>query len=417
MINLDRPASPRWQTLLISGQGIGLLLFFALCFVFSGGYKYGAIVLLLCGIAACFFRSPTGALAAPVILWRNVLLIFFAVMVVLRLYLGSPIKEYDELSRYLLSIFFLIGLWRFRPAMRWYLIALFFGTALALAVVVQARFLNGNHAIEDFGHQHHIQFSNLSMIMALCAGFCSFAYARFSRWWFIAIVAFLLGLLAAVFGGGRGSWLMLGPAGFCYLLANYRKLHGKTVIIASVVLIGLATSLYLIPQTKVANRIHGIFHDIQAYQEGKVATSQGMRLEMWRCGFYLISQKPLAGWGDPGLYLEKTRLTETGQFDPSIAAFAHLHNDFIDTAARYGLIGLTALLLLYFAPLVIYAHELRRRPGKDARMLAWSGIVVTLSFMVGSMTNAFLGHNISTIFFVLLQAWFITGLAQETNDN
>lgn len=397
------------RALLRGVQGGALVLFFALMFAVESGYGYGAALLLLCGIAA-FFLPNREKLSTVSRRWIGVVACFSVVMAVLRLYLGSPLKEYDELSRYPLSLLLLLGFTRYRPPPGAYPVGLFAGTAAALFVVIESR-IETPGVVGDLGHQHHIQFCGISMVMAVAAGFLTLGLRRFGLYWFLAVFAFLFGTVGAALGGGRGSWIMLPPTLLLFLFAARREGDGKILLGGGLGLAALVGTLYAIPATGVAERAKEVIADINAYKGGHIATSQGMRLEMWRCGFQLIGKRPLTGWGDPGLSDEKKRLTEIGACDASIAGSAHLHNDYIDTAARYGLLGLTALLTLYLAPLWFYRGRLREKHlTPQQRMCAWSGIAVTGCFMIGSLTNAFLGHNIAAVSYSLFQAYLISGL-------
>ncbi len=390
-------------------QGVALLLFFALMFVVPSGYSYGAALLLLCGIVALFLPNRE-KLSVASRRWIGVVACFSVVMVALRVFLGSPVKEYDELSRYPLSLLFLFGFTRYRPPLESYVAGLFAGTVAALLVVAKSR-IEAPGVIGDFGHQHHILFSGLSMVMAVAAGFLLLGVRRFGLCWFLALLALCFGIVSAALGGGRGSWIMLPPVLLLFLFAARKRLGKKNLLAGTAGLTAFLATLYAIPATGVGERVQAVITDIQAYKEGRIATSQGMRLEMWQCSLYLIGERPFAGWGDPGLSNEKKRLTETGSCDKSIAVFAHLHNDYLDTAARYGLIGLAALLLLYFAPLWFYLGRLQRTGATPEQcMFAYSGIAITLCFMVASLTDAFLGHNIAAISYSLFQTWLISGL-------
>ncbi|SUO97102.1 O-antigen ligase family protein [Suttonella ornithocola] len=397
-------------------NSIGWICLFSACFILKSGYGIGAGLLLLTGIASLWLEKKAEPLSYSARRWIAVLLIFSSAMIAVRLVIHQPLKEYDELSRYLLSIIIVIGLSRWRFSQTVYLSGIVLGCISAFLVVFYPRFWLNLPSANDYGYQHHIQFSNIAMIMAILSGFATLAYTKYSRLWWIALGGALCGIGAAFLAGGRGSWIMLPVMLALYSIAVETNHRWRTIFVIFLTVCLVVIVFYLIPQTGVAARIQGVFHDLTHYQQGHIATSQGQRLEMWRCGLVeMWPHRPWLGWGDPGLLNEKIRLSQIGTCDSSVGLFAHLHNDFIDTLVRYGLVGFIILVVFYLYPLVHYICKLRYcYLNSIQRMAAWTGIAITLAFMIGSMTNAFLGHNIATTFYIILQAWCMTEIGKKT---
>ncbi len=384
-------------------------LAFALCFVVRSGYGYATGLLVLCGVACFFIERDAPPLLQSGKRWGQYLLLYFLLMVAWSIYQEQSVQEYDKLSRYLLSIPLLIALWRWRPSPKAFTYALAAGCVVAFALVAYSRFVKGTPIGVPIGYQNRINFSNISMIMAIAVAFSGLLYSAFSATWWLAYGACFLGVAAAVLGGGRGGWLMLPVILFVYPRAvQTHRLRNFCWLLTG--LITLIALLYTIPQTGVEVRFQHIFIGIKKFMQGQSATSEGLRLEMWRCGPKLLAAYPWLGWGDELKYGIKA-FANAGLCYKHIGNFTHLHNDFIDKFARYGLLGGGAFIALYLYPALHYLAKLRTRTlNAVERNAAWCGVAVCCAFYVGSMTNAFMSHNIGVIFFLLFNAWFMTGL-------
>lgn len=399
------------QTLLCSVQGIALILFFALTFIVDSGYSYGAVLLVLCGIAALFL-SNRERLSPYCRRWLWVLCVAIALMLVVRLVHDEPLNEYDKVSRYLLSIPLLFGFTRYRPSLKIYIAGVCIACILALLAVIISKAVYGLPYRALFFPISN--FSRFSMIMAIAALFATLALRASSIWYLLTLVCAISAMVASFLSGGRGGWIMLPPAVLLFLFAMRRQIGLKWRITGLSGCVALITILYLVPQTHVAQRVQSVFSDIRNYQEGRIATSNGMRLEMWRFGFYLIGQKPVLGSGGAGMMTEKKKLAEAGKFDHSIEQFNQLHNDYIDVTARYGIVGLAQLLLLYCAPLVICLRRLRdTMVTTEEKMFSYSSIAVAFCFIISSLTEVFMRHNISNIFYPVIQIWLISGIMRR----
>jgi O-antigen ligase len=73
--------------------------------------------------------------------------------------------------------------------------------------------------------------------------------------------------------------------------------------------------------------------------------------------------------------------------------------------ASHGLLGLTALLLSYAAPMWIFARRLRPQVSQPARVAAAMGLALCLGFFIFGWTELML-RSIRTIgFYAMTMAW------------
>ena len=154
----------------------------------------------------------------------------------------------------------------------------------------------------------------------------------------------------------------------------------------------LVTVVALMPQSGVTERVGLAVSNVQQYwQDDSRGTSVGLRLEMWRAGYALFLERPLAGWGEGHLEAARDALVEHGTLHPGIRHHDQLHSDLIDTAARRGVLGLSVLLLFYLVPLWLFWRRLSSSSREPAvRVLAAAGMMVPVAFIDFGLTQSML---------------------------
>lgn len=400
------------DTLALYMNLLGMFVFFVLTFFWRNSYSAGAIVMALAGVITIRFRH----FYLPRILWQweAVLLLMVGVGILLRIFYQSSLRDYDHLQPFLFSTLLLPSFYYARPSWMSFVRLLAVSSVLSLAVAIYTRIILKEAVGSNFGigYQHHIQFSNISMLLAGGNIIVFFSSLKQQRC-YGSLLAALCGILAAFLGGGRGSWLIFPVivlVSIFVLPKKYRLLAGSALIMG---MIALCVILYFIPETAVASRIASLFRDLEEITQGNVLNSQGGRIEMWQCGLEMWVRNPLVGVGDQGFEVLMQELIRAQVCHPLIDIFGYnqLHNDYIDTLARLGLVGFVVLMILYLFPLYQYLKALKTADlDWRGRTCAWIGIVVVLAFMIAGLTNGFLRHNIARMFFVVLQAWCLSGI-------
>lgn len=386
-------------------------LAFVLAFLVRGSYGYASAAIALAGIIACFMWKDMPPLSQATRRWIIVLLSYVAIMLILLMVTEQPLRTYERITRYFLALPLVLAIWRWRPSQALYVAAISLAAIIAFAVVFHARIMRGLPAGSNFGYQMSIQFADITMLMAVAALFISFAYRRLGIIWWLLHLCALLAITGAFLSGGRGSWLVLIPTVILYIAATERQKRLKTFCFLLMALVGIMTVLYMIPQTQVAMRATLVFSDLQKFQTGNSFSSQGARLEMWKCSFHLFEQQPWVGAGN-ALEQLMTSAAQEGVCNAAVKGFGHVHNDFLDMFVRYGILGGLATLLMYLAPAYLYLHALRLPLTEQQSAVAWMGLAVCIGFYVCSLSNAILTHNITSIFFLLFNAWCITGIGK-----
>ncbi|MFC3339561.1 O-antigen ligase family protein [Paracandidimonas soli] len=385
-----------------------VFLFFAISLVVRSGYSLGAALLFLGGLAMlCRPREW------PILLRHDkallaLFLAFFLVWVAGILLDEPTLSKFDKPIRILCAAAALLWLLK-HPPRREYL----WGGIAAGAILVGAwagwQKLE-LHVDRAQGYTHMIQFGNISMLLGMLslAGLgWAWVLKRSLPWSILMLLAFFCGLGGSLFSGSRGGWIGI-PFVLMVIVHAYKDHFPRKAIMAFVLATAAGIALlYYWPATGVQSRVQEAVSDVTRYVENDVATtSVGARLEMWRFGWLAFQESPLLGLGDKGLAEARQRMIAEGRVQPVVGKFNHLHSEYVDVAAKRGLLGLCALLLLYLIPLRI-GTRLVRSPDAEAKPYAVAVSILCVSYMDYGLSQTFLSHNsgVMVFFFSMVIFW------------
>lgn len=372
-------------------------IFYGSGLLWRQGYGYGAALLLLTGIGMAShprWRFLPGGMPEKAYRLFCLLILCFCLFALSLFYHHAPLHDYDRFSRLLLSMPILLLLWRYPLSIACWSGSLIIGAVLALAVAV----LGSQHSLRFGGVHNPIQFGDLSLLTGLLAA-CMLPLTRRRPWAGLLLLTGLgAGIGASILSGSRGGWIALLPCGI-FLACHLCPGRKKTLITGLVLLLLLTTGLCFLPEVHL--RLNAAVSDIHAYRHGIRETSLGLRFDMWRAALHLLGEKPWLGWGSTGLFNEIHRLAASGDVSAGITAFNHLHNDYLDTAARLGIVGLSGLLSLYFVPLWVFFRCWLNYPPSPARCFVGAGVVLCGSFSLFSLSQSILAHNSGMLFYLI----------------
>jgi O-antigen ligase len=315
-------------------------------------------------------------------------------------------SSYDNLSRFLLAIPVLLLLLRVyvRAEVLWSGVAL--GAAGATVIALWEFIVQGEARAS--GHINAIQFGDIAMLF-FCMLIAILPWAKTQGRAFLIIVCLgaLGGLMASLFSGARGGWLMLPVAGLLIYWWNGRRSIAANLLFAASGLLISGALAWLPWLDFLRDRIGHIVLDLQSYQTTLEATnSVGSRLYLWRLSLDMIWQRPLMGWGSFEHYL-----AATGVQDELLVRFNHMHNDVLDAWVKRGLPGALALLAIYFVPLILFYRELKWHSGTGqslaARSAALAGIMLVVATCVFGLSQGYLTHSsgVTIYAFMLVILW------------
>src|SRR5690606_15017161 len=126
----------------------------------------------------------------------------------------------------------------------------------------------------------------------------------------------------------------------------------------------------------------------------------------------------LFGWGEAGYEPAMRALVEQGRVDKVVEGFTHPHNELLDAAAKRGLLGLAALLALYFVPLRLFSRALRD-PDLVTRSLATAGTLLPLTYIDFGLSQTLFGHNSGVMIYAfwLVVLWSIYRNASDAHPH
>ena len=204
----------------------------------------------------------------------------------------------------------------------------------------------------------------------------------------IALFFAIIVLFPLILSASRGPWLAFG-AGALVLLArtvNLKVLNYKVVLGSILVLLSVTVML----KQPIAKRIDATLYEVQQIQSDNMETSIGLRLQMWKAGVEIIKSHWLLGVGDTGQQEVKEQMANENFISHEAAKYSHLHNQWMDDLASYGVFGLFAILLFVIYPL--YSSK-----GVNNKTLIWVLISVYLTV---SLTDVPLERSHPFVFYL-----------------
>ena len=401
--------------LLVFYTSVAVFLFFSLSLVVPTGYSYGSVMLFLVGLFFAFKKSTWQSVDRHT-LWIILALAFYGIVWMAEAVVfdyGS--KEFDQPFRFIAAIIALSFLMKYPPKPTFFWAGLGVGSILTGLYSLDAVLLK-DMARGQYGYTNPIQFGNIALLMGLVAlaglGWAS-QQKRKIFWMILLIIGFLFGLMVSLLSGTRGGWIAIPFA----LLIIYRGFstsfcwRNVALGLSALFLAGLFA--YLQPALGVKDRVDSAVHQVGAYySSGEVATSVGARLEMWRGALIIGQENPVYGVGDGGYQERKLQLIEQGELDGFIEQFGHPHNEYLERFVKFGVVGLLALLVLYFVPLRLFLSFFNHS-SSSVRGYASAGAVLCVCYIDFSLTQSFFAHNSGVMVFAFMLVIVWTMLAHS----
>jgi O-antigen ligase len=270
--------------------------------------------------------------------------------------------------------------------------------------------VHGQGLVRATGYTNAIHFGNLALLL----GLWSWVWARNTRGasTFMGTLAALAGLYAAIASESRGGWwAALVLLGLLLLLDRHAhpvRKHGgwpRWLGVGAVVL------LLSWQWPMLQHRAAIAWSETQVHlQSGESNSSVGQRLAHWQFAWRMGWERPWTGWGDAGYQSEKNRRVAQGSAPAVLAAFGHAHNEWLDTWAKHGMVGVVALVVLLTTPLATALSTLRRFPppqrvgeaAHPARSAAVCTVLLVGGYLCFGFTQVMFAHNSGTMMFVFM---------------
>ncbi|MGM0785903.1 MAG: O-antigen ligase family protein [Pseudomonadota bacterium] len=372
---------------------VAVLLLGALCLTAPTGYSIGAALLLL-GSVVLLFQRPTLALSQRDWLVIGAMAFFAVVGMGDAWWGGATSREMDKPVRFLLAIPAMLLVMAYPPRRSWLWAGLALGAAGAGALAGWQFFVEGVRRAS--GLTQTIQFGNIALLLGmLCVAGMGWAWAQPRRFGWMAVLTLgtLGGVIASLLSGSRGGWVGL-PLILWVLYRGYGREFALRWRLAAVLAVVLAAgAVYATPQLGVQARVDDAVNQVSGYLQGEERNSSvGLRFEMWKAAARIGWENPLIGVGIAHYEGALAELAEQGVIVERAATYGHAHNEFLDTWAKRGALGLAALLAIYLVPMRLFARGLSDAD-LSTRSLAVAGTLLPVAYIDFGLTQGFFSHN------------------------
>lgn len=126
----------------------------------------------------------------------------------------------------------------------------------------------------------------------------------------------------------------------------------------------------------VRERVMGIYSETVLYETKSEATSSGLRIEFWKQSLRFIESAPLFGHGTGSIADQFRRAAGGSGFTSN-----NPHNQTFAVGIQLGLVGIAVLWTMWISQLMFFW-------GRGS--LAWIGLVIVTTNVVGSLFNSFI---------------------------
>lgn len=373
-------------------------LFFtgALCLVIDSGYSYGPAVLMLLGLLSWRLRPELPEQS------RRFFAVIIAFSVGQMLLSGYHAEREGRSMAYMQFLGVIPIVW---SVVRLKLNALPWFIGVATGAMLTASWSLWQVIVDGVeragGHTYIIQHGNVGMLMGFTSLMGALYFIERRKLVALMLLGAFAGFLVSILSGTRGGWVGAPFAAWVAwrAFAPVVSVSRKRQLLAVVAF--LLAAVVLTPGTGVQKRALEAVDEIVMLAQGDASGGSVVpRLFMWELGAGLVAEKPLFGWGQHDFDKERARQIQTGETQLKLQV-NHLHNDFIDTAVKHGLIGVILLISLYWASAVAFRSDYRAASPK-LRALAVSGLLLVLLYIDFSLSQTMFNRNSGRI---VLIAW------------
>lgn len=172
----------------------------------------------------------------------------------------------------------------------------------------------------------------------------------------------------------------------------------------------------VLPQSGVVQRYNDTIYDIVSYKNNKSDTSLGLRFEMWKSAWLAIQEKPVIGWGRIGYQQKKELLIAQNEVTSKIRDFNHVHNQYLNSWVEQGLLGISSLVLVFAAPLMVCIRYVRFKSLTSSQFtLGVLGCIHISAVISYCLSQGFMSHNSGSIFYFFVVSLFVGCLLSIKN--
>lgn len=217
--------------------------------------------------------------------------------------------------------------------------------------------------------------------------------------------------IGVVWSQTRGAWLylILWALVVSLLWFRYEQSMKKKSIVAAIAMIIIGLCILLPPGEFIQKRVSHAVHELEMYaNSSEVRTSSGQRLDLWLVSVEAFLEKPILGGGSVGFIGKRNELIESGRINIQ-PTLQHSHNDLLWFAATRGILGVLALLVLYFGLSVYYWRCLSQQ---TIRIYGVAGLTIVAGAVIYGLTDIYLSLKITIGYFFIINS-LVIGLIEN----
>ena len=386
----------------ISVQLISFLvvLMLSLSLVVHKAAGYSALAILLVSLLGLWVvrKEQSSAWTQWEKWWIFSILLFFG-LIVLDVLMGyGDVSVLDSPSRLILAIPVFIYIRKVGLDVDSIWVGSAIGSILAGVYAYYQHTILGNDMAGGF--TSHIYFGQIALILTL---FSFIGLLMNKKLWVrgVLLIAVIVGFYAVLSSGSRGGWVAL-PAVIALFLSikTVRSSFGKKVIYIGV-LMSILYAAYQSPQLPVKSRVDATVNNVIAYyQEGKVNTSSGFRLEMWKAAWLMTEDSKFLGVGEAQYHTNLEKLIKEGKVYKGLDYFSAPHSQYFNSLSEQGAAGLLTLFLMMLIPLKVALNKMKEN--KENKFIGLFIAILIISYLDFMLTMETLERQLMVLIYAFI---------------
>jgi O-antigen ligase len=373
------------------------------------GMSVTAVMIFVISIAGLiqFKKTENIFLQRQDIFWPIILSLFFLIIAADVLLGYGDLTTLDTPSRFLLFIPLYLYIRKVGVNIKMIVIGASIGLSVTGLLAVLA--INSGSYFYEGSANHHTVFGQLAILMLVI----SVLYLNKKNKIYLnllIIFSVILGFYAVMASGGRGGWIAI-PVLVLYVI--FSKVYFKKILpnfFAFIVITLLIAASYFSTNLPVKDKVDGAINNAQLYfTEHKVNSSTGARLEMFKAALLMSFENPLTGVGEHEYAKHADDLIKEKKIDPFISRYKEPHNQYLNSLAEQGVLGLSSFLLLLIFPLLIFK--------KSTNLLSSRiGILISICYLDFAITMPVFEIQMTVLFYVIIMSTLLANSIKRLND-
>ncbi|WP_181804743.1 O-antigen ligase family protein [Helicobacter mustelae] len=391
---------------------VGIALTFLLSFDRIGPL-IGCVFLLLVLIISGFFQKNNPALSNAA-LGKNEKIYLFALIgffasALLSFALGAKwilesqkfsFIDLDQPSKYLLLAYLTWLFWKkdFRISAN-FLFVLFVCSGYLNGLIglyqrlgLHVHRVSGTSRFRGLGGGGIIEFGDASGILTLFL-LVIFLFARSKKEQAFVFGSIVFSYAACFMTGTRGSILsvLFGALLVVLLVKFYQPMYFKRVMAGCLALVIAVGMVSVLSPKEGAQRLKLVNTDLKAYKEGDVDTSIGLRFEMWKEALAMWELAPVFGLSSTEASARWREIMQKSQSRIDRKEWDYKgkkHNQFLNALGKRGIVGLLAILFVWYSIARLFSPYLREKNP----MIACATLCALSMLCFSIIPNSFIGE-------------------------